>query len=104
MKTGAYSESTIIEPRQRYKELFPDIKLLPKHHYLEHYPQMIRLLGPLVGRWTMHFEAKHSFLKQVIRHTSCKNVPLSLASKHQTMIAYHLSSPHLSFPLYPLYQ
>lgn len=93
----AFLESKIIEHRQRYKELFPDIRLLPKHHYLEHYPQLIKLFGAVVGQWTMRFEAKHSFFKQVIRHTSCfKNVPLSLASKHQMMIAYHLNSPCLS--------
>lgn len=78
----AFLESKITEHRQRYKELFPDIKLLPKHHYLEHneahyLQQMIRLFGPVVVQWTMHFEAKHSFFKQVISHTSCfKNVPL----------------------------
>ncbi|XP_047233654.1 uncharacterized protein LOC124875491 [Girardinichthys multiradiatus] len=92
----AFLESKIIEHRQRYQALFPDVKLLPKHHYLDHYPQMIRFFGPLVEHWTMRFEAKHSFFKQVIRHTSCfKNVPLSLALKHQMMIAYHLSSPSL---------
>ncbi len=90
----AFLEGKILEHRQRYQTLFPDIKLIPKQHYLEHYPQIIRLFGPVVGQWTMHFDAKHSFFKQVIRHTSCfKNVPLSLASKHQMMIAYHLSSP-----------
>lgn len=96
----AFLESKIIE---RYKELFPDIKLLPKHHYLEHYPQMIRLFGPVVGQWTMRFEAKHSsffFFKQVIGHTRCfKNIPLSLASKHQMMIVYHLSKPDLEVGL-----
>lgn len=92
----AFLESKITEHRHRYKDLFPDIKLLPKHHYLEHYPQMIKLFGPAVGQWTMRFEAKHGFFKRVIRHTNCfKNVPLSLASKHQMMIAYHLSSPCL---------
>ncbi|KAJ7998433.1 hypothetical protein DPEC_G00204880 [Dallia pectoralis] len=95
----AFLEGKIIEHRQRYVELFPDTRLRPKHHYLEHYPQMIRLFGPVVSQWTMRFEAKHRFFKQVIRHTSCfKNVPLSLASKHQMMIAYHLSSPFLSKP------
>lgn len=59
---------------------------------------MIRQFGPVFGQWTMRFGAKHSFFKQVSRqHSSCfKNVPLSLASKHQMMIAYHLSSPCLS--------
>ena len=93
----AFLEGKILEHRQRYQTLFPDIKLIPKQHYLEHYPQIIRLFGPVVGQWTMRFEAKHSFFKQIIRHTSCfKNVPLSLASKHQMMIAYHLSSPCLN--------
>lgn len=40
-ETIAYLEGRIYDHRQRYLELFPHIKLLPKHHYLEHYPQMI---------------------------------------------------------------
>lgn len=41
----------------------------------------------------MRFEAKHSFFKQVICHTRCfKNTLLSLAMKHQFMMAYHLES------------
>lgn len=93
----AFLECKIIEHRQRYQALFPYIRLLPKHHYLEHYAQMIRLFGPVVGQWKICFEAKHSFFKKVVRYTNCfKNVPLSLASKHQMMIAYYLSSPCLS--------
>lgn len=39
----------------------------------------------------MRFEAKHNFFKQVVRHTNCfKNVPFSVAIKHQLMISYHL--------------
>lgn len=38
----------------------------------------------------MRFEAKHSFFKRVIRYThSFRNVLMSLASKHQMMMAYH---------------
>lgn len=89
----AYLGGKISEHRQKYQELFPGVQLLPKHHYLEHYPQLIRMFGPLVCLWTMRFEAKHSFFKQVVRHTNCfKNVPLSLATKHQLMISYHLRS------------
>ena len=74
-------------------EVFPDIKFLPKHHFVEHYPQMITFFGPLVGMWTMRFEAKHSFFKQVVRHMRCfKYILLSLAVKHQFMLAYHLES------------
>lgn len=89
-ETVAYLEAKIYDHRQRYLDLFPHVKLLPKHHYLEHYPQMIRRFGPLVALWTMRFEAKHSFFKQVARHTNCfKNIPRSLATKHQFMLAYH---------------
>lgn len=41
----------------------------------------------------MRFEAKHSFFKQVVRHTHYfKNILFSLAVKHQFMVAYHLES------------
>ncbi|XP_035848765.1 uncharacterized protein LOC118493311 [Sander lucioperca] len=95
-ETVAYLEARIYDHRQRYIELFPHIKLLPKHHYLEHYPQMIRCFGPLIALWTMRFEAKHSFFKQVARHTNCfKNITRSLAIKHQFMLAYHTHSSSL---------
>ena len=44
----SYLESKLVEHRQRYEELFPGVRLLPKHHYLEHYPWTIRCFGPLV--------------------------------------------------------
>lgn len=38
-----------------------------------------------------------------MKHTSCfKNVPLSLAVKHQIMIGYHLSSPNIDKPVLDL--
>ena len=95
-ETVAYLEAKIYDHRQRHLDLFPHVKLLPKHHYLEHYPQMIRRFGPLVALWTMRFEAKHSFFKQVARHTNCfKNIPRSLATKHQFMLAYHTHASNL---------
>lgn len=46
----SYPESKIVQHRQRY---LPGGRLLPKHHYLEHYLQMIRCFGPLVTLCTM---------------------------------------------------
>lgn len=41
----------------------------------------------------MRFESKHSFFKQVARHTNCfKNIALTLATKHQFMLAYNIHS------------
>lgn len=48
----AYLESKISKYRQRYRQLFLGIKPLPKHHYLEHYPYLIRCFGPLVKQCT----------------------------------------------------
>lgn len=89
----SYLDCKIHEHRQRYLELFPDNRLFPKLHFLEHFPVLIRLFGPLVHAWTIRFEAKHSFFKKVARHTNCfKNIPLTLAKKHQFMVASGLHS------------
>jgi len=96
-ETIAYLNFKISEHRVRFKEVFPDSNLLPKHHFLEHYPQLIYQFGPLVSLWTLRFEAKHSFFKRVVRHTSCfKNLLLSLAERHQLSMAHQLYS--CSFP------
>lgn len=92
----SYLDTLISEHRHRLLEVFPEQKIIPKHHFLEHYPAMIKCFGPLVGLWTMRFEAKHSFFKRVVRYTnSFRNVLLSLASKHQMMMAYYLHADAL---------
>lgn len=93
-ETLAFLECKISEHRQKHQELFPSKQLLPKHHFLEHYPEMIRRFGPLVFLWTLRFESKHSYFKQVVRHTNCfKNITLTLASKHQLMAGYNTHIP-----------
>lgn len=58
--------------------------------FLEYYPTLIKQYGPLVGVWTMRFEANHSFFKQVARHiNNFRNVLLTLSTRHQMMMAYH---------------
>lgn len=89
--TVCFLESKISERRHRFLETFPQERLIPKHHFLEHYTQLIKDFGPLVSLWTMRFEGKHSFFKRVVRHThSFRNILLSLAVKHQLLIAHHL--------------
>lgn len=93
-----YLDWKIAEHRHLFQTVFPSEKLLPKHHFLEHYPELIRSFGPLTSVWTMRFEAKHSFFKQVVRHSGCfKNILLTLATKHQLMMAYHF--PYSKSPL-----
>lgn len=81
-----FLDSKISEHRHRFQDVFPQEKLTPKHHFLEHYRQLIKAFGPLVSLWTMRFEAKHSFFKRVVRHTHCFR---NISVKHQLMVAYH---------------
>lgn len=61
---------------------------------VEQYPHMIRCFGPVFVLWWMRFGAKHSFVKQIVKLTSClMNVPPTLGLKHQFMIAFHMNSP-----------
>lgn len=62
------------------------IDLLPKHHFLIHYPTVIRLMGPVIFMWTMRMEAKHHFFKESVRKKkNFINLTKSLAYKHQEM-------------------
>lgn len=100
-ETIGYLDSKNSEHRHQFLELFPHERLLPKHHFLEHYPQLIECFGPVVGLWTIRFESKHSFFKRVVRHTpNFKNVLLSLATRHQLMIGYHLHASPEKTSLY----
>ena len=45
------------------KECFPEILLRPKHHFISHYPDLIRKLGPLKKYWILPIEQKHGFFK-----------------------------------------
>ncbi len=73
--------------------VFPHFTLRPKHDFIEHYPQLMRMYGPLRDMWTMHFEGKRTFLKQVIHNTkNFKNVQQILAVRHQRMMAYHVDT------------
>lgn len=88
-----YLQSKIQDHKEMLKEAFPDFKLRPKHHYVEHYPDLVRRFGPLVHLWTMRFEGKHRFFKRVVHDTqNFKNVLKTLADRHQYMVAYHLSA------------
>lgn len=86
-----YFDSLIAEHRSRFKSVFTQEKVIPKHHFVEHYPQLIKAFGPLVSLWTMRVEAKHHFFKKIVWQTSCfRNV---LANKHKSMISYSHYGP-----------
>lgn len=83
----------IIDHHKLFKELYPHRNLIPKHHFLVHYPSAIRKIGPLIHFWGMRFEAKHRFFKDAVKNF--KNITKSLAQKHQMTIAHHWESEPL---------
>lgn len=58
--------------------------LIPKLHFLLHYPSIIRMVGPVIYMSTMRYEAKHQFFKNIIKKTkNLRNINKSLALKHE---------------------
>ena len=69
-----------------FKMVYPNARVLPKQHYLVHLPTQIMMFGPLIRSWCMRFEAKHAYFKDLSRKIkNFKNLPLSLAERHQSM-------------------
>ena len=63
-------------------EVFPDVHLKPKHHYISHYPHLIMQLGPLIRLWTLWYESKHQYFKRCVRNSqNFINITQTLAEK-----------------------
>ena len=86
--TIVYLRLLIQEKLESFKKLYSNTKLLPKHHYMLHYPSQIQRLGPLIQSWTMRQESKLSFIKQASRQSNFKNVCKTVAKKNQFWMCY----------------
>lgn len=63
--------------------------LTPKEHFLTHYPNAIRKVGPLKHLWTMRFECKHQFFTSAAQISkNFKNINKTLAKRHQEYICF----------------
>lgn len=82
-----YLKNLIIDHHKLFKHTYPHRNLIPKHHFMIHYPSCIRKIGPLLYMWSMRFEAKHKLFKDYFKNF--KNLTKSLAKRHQMAIAYH---------------
>lgn len=59
-------------------------KLLPKHHFITHYPNVIRKMGPVIHMWMMRMESKHKVFTKIAAKSYCyKNIAKTLAERHQ---------------------
>lgn len=82
-----YLKHLIHNHHKLFKFLFPQKRLIPKHHFMLHYPRCIRKIGPLLHVWCMRFEAKHNFFKRSVKNF--KNLTKSLVKQHQRQLAYY---------------
>ena len=95
----AYLEVLIAEYLTTFRELYPEKMLIPKQHYMLHYPSQIRKFGPLIHCWTMRQEAKLSFAKTVSRFSNCKNIPKTVARRHQFWLCHQIrANPNMLTP------
>ncbi|CAF4003036.1 unnamed protein product, partial [Adineta steineri] len=63
-----------------------------KVHFITHYSELIKRDGPPRNYWCQRFEGKHLYFKRLARRScSSKNVPFTLAKRHQLRLALLLS-------------
>lgn len=68
------------------KIVLVNVKCRPKHHFVMHYPKLIRLYGPLSKMSTLRFEAKHQPFKEAARKSKNRiNITKLLAIRHQKL-------------------
>lgn len=96
--TIEYLRQLIEEKLVLFTELYPNESIIPKQHYMIHYPSQILRSGPLIHSWTMRHEAKLSFVKRASRRGNFKNVCLTAAKKHQLWQCQQLQSENFLHP------
>ena len=101
-----------------FTTLYPSQSVIPKMHFILHTPRLIyeyvsimglycmigilwNRFGPLVHLWTMRFEAKHKYLKQLTGTIGNYNInlPHTLAMRHQFLQCYLRLGDSISSPL-----
>nr|XP_012220641.1 PREDICTED: uncharacterized protein LOC105671240 [Linepithema humile] len=75
--------------------------LRPKHHMITHLPTVIKRMGPPRHFWTMRFESKHNYLKDLSNKLkNFKNVCKTLAFRHQQDMLFKWNNCNI-FELFP---
>lgn len=78
-------------------ELFPNT-LKPKHHFLIHYPRVMKIIGPLANVSSSRDEAKHQEGKQAARAAICrKNINHTIAVRHQLKLNFKFFTQATAF-------
>ena len=80
-------QTEITEYLTSLSKLYPN-HMKPKHHFILHYPQIMKAVGPLPQISSMRNESKHREGKVTSDVAICrKNVCYTIAMKHQLMLS-----------------
>lgn len=60
-ETMYFLDCKIAEHRHLFQKVFPNEPIRPKHHYIDHYPQLIQKFVHIADNGPMCFEGKHKF-------------------------------------------
>ena len=88
----AYLDILIEEHHLDFVKLYPTKSVIPKMHFMVHFPQQILNYGPLVHTWTMRHEAKLRVIKHAARVSNFKNVCKTVAKRHQHLLCFYIQS------------
>ena len=88
----------IEEHHTRFREVYPEETIIPKMHYMCHYPEQILQVGPLTNSWTMRHEGRLHVLKQAAHLGNYKNITLTLCRRQQRWICYEMASGSILSP------
>lgn len=88
----AYLQDQIRFFLSSFAALYPGA-VIPKLHFMLHYPRLIGELGPLKQYWCMRYEAKHQYMKTIARRNqNFINICKSIAERHQLLQSFELSN------------
>lgn len=93
------SKSDLIELRKYIRDhlsfIVEELKLtlLPKHHFLTHYPDIIPKVGPPIHIWMMRMDSKHKTFTDMVKRTcNFKNLTKTLAWNHQERLCMTINT------------
>ena len=79
-----------LDLRKKVRVDFPNLfgRPKPKHHFLSHYAELIKVFGPPLSYWTGRFEAKHRVAKSFAESAkNVKNITKTLSERQQMRAA-----------------
>lgn len=92
-----YLRLLIVDHHNLFKKLYPDVRMVNKHHHLVHYPTCFVMSGPMARMLCLKYELKHNLGKR-FSHIMCnfRNPPKTLSMKYQLYNCFQWAGSMLS--------